>query len=699
MSNDIIELDQQTYLAIPYDQRKQAQESLGQLANGLNAAGFDPDNGLWFAKVGTPISKVKPWLPNPNQFRQPTHQDPTLELASVLQSAGLVLNDLPIFDGAIHRVPTVDDKSGKKSGVYAAYNDGHPSGWYQDHRNHSEPQKWHASFEQSDPVAKLHIKAHQANQRSLREITEHKRYTHHAKRSAQAFQLMQPAATNHPYLTRKGVQAFPSVSQDKKGRLVIPLMDNNQQIHSMQRISGNGFKSLKKGAQKSGHFFVVGVKPLTNGEPILYAEGYSTAASIAQGTGRSVVMTVDAGNMPKVAVKLKQHYPESQHLFLADDDHKNKTNKGLEKAREAAAITNGHWLSPSFIIDEREHGMTDFNDLHVSRGVAVVKHQIDEFIIRCWPEISHNNQPQEQSLESHQDISQQTYSANINSIEHTQTNDGVVEQNKQTHESSNSAPLPWLASLNKFKNDVNQETTDIGHSVNTSVTSMDKTESNDKKTEDRNKLPELIKQKYIEIQNKYYFSDRPQTLAFIDKGNKLQTQSVQTKVIKDLLEIASSRNWNEIKLTGSNSFKREAWYHAKLQGITVNGYQPDQHDLARHAGHQKQLTVSQANRTKTASSQEADRSSLAITTQTESKKKAFNEIEAIKEAKEFSNNLNPPSQKLFMTRVKKWIQERVPKYKAPDQQFENPKFQKTQVNQSEVPKPIKEQQYEHELER
>ncbi|MBE8167670.1 MAG: hypothetical protein HAW66_04845 [Shewanella sp.] len=385
MSDDNPVLEQQTYLAVPYDKKEQAQQSLGQLANGLNAAGFDSDNGLWFAKIGTPISKVEPWLPNPNQFRQPTHQDPTLELASVLESAGLVLNDAPIFDGAIHRVSTVDDKSGKKSGVYAAYNDGHPSGWYQDHRNHSEPQKWHASFEQSDPIAKLHLKAHQANQRSLREITEHKRYAHHAKRSAQAFNLMQPATTNHPYLTRKDVQVFPDVGQDKKGRLVVPLMDENNKVHSLQRISGNGFKSLKKGAQKSDHFFVVGFKPLTNGEPILYAEGYSTAASIAEATGRSVVMTVDAGNMPKVAAKLKQHYPESQHLFLADDDHKNKMNKGLDKAREAAEITDGHWLTPSFIVDEREHGMTDFNDLHVSRGLNVVKSQIDEFMERCTP--------------------------------------------------------------------------------------------------------------------------------------------------------------------------------------------------------------------------------------------------------------------------------------------------------------------------
>ena len=333
---------------------------------------------MWYAKAGTLLSKVEPWLPNPNLFTQPTHQDPTLEFAAVLDSAGLVLNELPIFDGKVHRVKTMDDKSGQKSGAYAAYGDGNPNAWYQDHRNHPETQNWHASYQQTDPLAKLHIKAQQANQRNLREITESKRYQHYAHRCDQAFQLMPPAKSDQPYLKRKGVQAFPDVCQDKKGRLVVPLMDEHHRIHSLQRINGNGFKSLKKGAQKSGHFFVVGVKPITNGEPILYAEGYSTAASIAEATGRSVVMTVDAGNMPKVAAKLKQQYPESQHLFLADDDRKNKVNKGLDKAREAAEITNGHWLSPRFISDQIDYGMTDFNDLHVSSGAKVVNKQIED---------------------------------------------------------------------------------------------------------------------------------------------------------------------------------------------------------------------------------------------------------------------------------------------------------------------------------
>ena len=383
--NDETTLEQQTYLAIPFEQKDQAKATVGKLADGSNALTYDKQQGLWFAKAGTVVAKIEPWLPKPEQFDTPTHQDPTLELAQILEASGFVLHEAPIFDGQKHRVATQDDKRGQKSAVYCAYSDGHPAGWYQDHRTHSEPKKWAASFTQSDPQAKLHIKAHQINRKIQREIATTKRYQHYANRCSQAFQLMPPAKINHPYLMKKDVQVFPNVMQDKKGRLVIPLMNENHQVHSLQRISPNGFKCLKKGAQKTGHFFVVGYKPLKDGEPILYAEGYATAASIAQATNRNVVMTVDAGNMPKVAEKLKARYPTSHHLFLADDDRNNKVNKGLEKAQQAANLTRGSWLSPNFIQEQIEVGLTDFNDLHMSSGLGVVQRQIEYKLKACCP--------------------------------------------------------------------------------------------------------------------------------------------------------------------------------------------------------------------------------------------------------------------------------------------------------------------------
>ena len=580
--NNIEVIEYKTYLAVPYEKRQQAKRALGQLADGTNAIGFDRDKNLWFVKAGTPVEKVKSWQPYPQQFSSPSNRDPVTEFAMQMQAAGLQLAEPPILDGKVHRVKTLEDKSGQRSGAYAGYDDGHPTGWYQDHRNHSEPQKWSASFQQTEPLAKLHIKAHLANREFQRQQQESIKYQHHAKRCAQVFQLLPIANADHPYLKLKDVRVFPDVGQDKQGRLVIPLMDENHKIHSLQRISSNGFKCLKKGAQKSGHFFVVGDKPLQNGEPILYAEGYATAASIAEATNRSVVMTVDAGNMPKVAAKLSQHYPDSPHLFLADDDRNNAINKGVEKAKQAARLTNGHWLTPNFIADQIAYGMTDFNDLAISSGNASVQKQIETYIEQCWP--------QQQSKRPEQ------LSTPLNSVQ------------------------PYSVKP---------------------------------QTPDKPVMPLSIKH-YTHVENRYYFAKPPRQLAFIDKGNKLQTRLVNTQVINDLLAISKQRHWSDIKLSGSKAFKREAWFQAQSQGITTRGYRPDEKDRLRLA----QFKQSQSQQPKT----------------------------PLQAAQEFCQHLEPQAQQQFMSKVKQKLRQAFPK-------------SQTQVKSPEsCIQPARETNYEQQLE-
>ena len=58
----------------------------------------------------------------------------------------------------------------------------------------------------------------------------------------------------------------------------------------------------------------------------------------------------------------------------------------------------------------------------------------------------------------------------------------------------------------------------------------------------------------------------------------------------DLITIAEHRGWHNIKLKGSQNFKREAWYQAKLKGLEVTGYQPQSRD---HQHLEQQLAKSQ----------------------------------------------------------------------------------------------------------
>ncbi|MFZ3711444.1 hypothetical protein, partial [Salmonella enterica] len=82
-----------------------------------------------------------------------------------------------------------------------------------------------------------------------------------------------------------------------KTELVIPFSYRNRTIRSYPRIPVTGGKVARilKDSEKTGNWFALGTP--RNGQPLLFAEGYATAASLHDATGLPVLMTVDAGNM------------------------------------------------------------------------------------------------------------------------------------------------------------------------------------------------------------------------------------------------------------------------------------------------------------------------------------------------------------------------------------------------------------------
>jgi hypothetical protein len=85
-------------------------------------------------------------------------------------------------------------------------------------------------------------------------------------------------------------------------------------------------------------------------------------------------------------------------------------------------------------------------------------------------------------------------------------------------------------------------------------------------------VPDEIRERFIGIGPKYYFPDG--AAAFTDHGAKLTTRSENTEVIRSLIAIAQAREWDDIKVTGTERFRKEAWFAARLVGIEVRGYKP-----------------------------------------------------------------------------------------------------------------------------
>ncbi|ERH63794.1 hypothetical protein N172_20400 [Pantoea dispersa EGD-AAK13] len=364
--------DYPVWLAVMPDQRDAARADAGLHPDGGRAIMWDKKAQLWYARPGADLSRLQKWLPD-RSIRSSGGGDPQEEFLAALTSAGLVIDGLPVMNGRRQRVPVVEGKKGNRDGVYRGFLDGvRPGGWYINyHRaeNDKDVTNWKGSGREgkADPVARLHIKA---AMQQARDDAARKQAALYARQtaSAKALYARLPAADpTHAYLVRKGITVADDVRQTRNGALVVPFYDVNGGFRTLQYIPPDGEKYLYKDAPKSGHFRVEGGR-LTNGEPILYAEGYATARSLYMVTGRPVVMTIDAGNMETVASVLKARYPDSPHLFMADVDHAKERNKGVLSANRAAAATGGAALLPDLTAAEIERGFTDYNDLHQSRG-------------------------------------------------------------------------------------------------------------------------------------------------------------------------------------------------------------------------------------------------------------------------------------------------------------------------------------------
>ncbi|ECR8559888.1 hypothetical protein F2E05_23340 [Salmonella enterica] len=623
-----------TVLIVSFEERNEAKKAAGKLENGENALGFDEEAKHWFAKPGADLSKLSKWLPDQHKGNPVQDNNPAAEFGATLAEAGFELDGLPVMDGKMHRVRTADDKKGEKTGVYAGYLDGVPAGWYQDHRIHDQPVKWVSTGQQVDAEAQAHLRAIAAQNRIDRENALQQQYAHNARRAGQVYNAMPVADGSQEYLVKKGVKAFPGVKTDKKNRVVIPLVNEEGEVRTLQRISANGFKSLKKNGQKTGNFFVVGGE-LKNGEPVLYAEGYSTAASISEATNRPVVMTVDAGNLPKVADKLKDKYPDSLHVVLGDDDRKNAVNKGMAKAEEAAIIANGVFTVPAFTAEEKERGLTDFNDLHQSRGLDAVRDQVEGIItehthkaetmadkeheaINTGPVITEN-------FEREMDAALNVNHSSIDLEPYQSEEDEYAEYMDQYYGEQNAAPVPVAAAEqnddveNSIEPHIEQEKAqtaddDVRAWLSSSRVSTADMLAEDDEREGRKReefkqvepdaeepvfkrqpqdqdyfedssykpvVPDRVAKSYIEVEGKYYFQNRPDSLAFVDKGAKLQTKLSNSQVAGSMIDIAEARGWTEIQVKGTEDFRREAWLQATARGLTAHGYKPKEEDLAR----------------------------------------------------------------------------------------------------------------------
>lgn len=224
--------------------------------------------------------------------------------------------------------------------------------------------------------------AAQRRQQREAEAADYRRRADQAARDAAALWADAAAVQTPeqaPYLQRKGVQGH-GVRCLPDGTLLVPMRDLAGELQNLQRIAparpagGGPDKRFLPGGRKSGLCHVIGQ---AEGAPVLLlAEGYATAATLHEATGRPVVVCFDAGNLRHVAEALRQQWPALPLLVCGDDDQATHqrigNNPGRDKAATAVRVARaGSGLAAAVFPVGLQGGGSDFNDLAAQAGGGI----------------------------------------------------------------------------------------------------------------------------------------------------------------------------------------------------------------------------------------------------------------------------------------------------------------------------------------
>lgn len=410
------------------------------------------------------------------------------------------------------------------------------------------------------------------------------------------------ATMSHPYLIAKGITdpnciwGLKQNNYKDNQNLVIP-MYQNKEIVSLQFINQNGQKHYLGNGQKMGSYSLIGdTKKLSEG--FYMAEGFATAASIYEATGKPVLVTFDAGNLVHVAENLKPHYPDTQITIAADND---PDNKGMKKATEAANILgeNARILCPQFTEEQiqryqQQHSKlpSDFNDLHELEGLDHLKNLFNKETIPIMENPTKNTeQAADQaaflvSEETEKPSNTKASKQIVNSIEPDMKRlqeqkpvSAEVSEAVEPPPNSDSGSPPQQEEPEAIPNNQPQKVQQAESTVSEPIVPLDKEGLKKLITDLNYKMPPAgLERRYLVANGQYLSADNATTVLFEDKGKKLSTARTDTQIAQDMLEVAKTKGWEAIKLSGTKEFKQMMYVLAESQGIKTSGYKPTEAD-------------------------------------------------------------------------------------------------------------------------
>jgi phage/plasmid primase-like uncharacterized protein len=282
---------------------------------------------------------------------------PDVQVIDAMLRAGINPPQNIIMDGKIRRFRSDQNKK-DESGWYVIFSDGEIAAGAFGCWRLGLTQTWKADVGRELKTYEIMaIAKRQTEAKAQREIAQERKHEIASSTVSVIWEQAGAAWPEHEYLQRKGVEPH-GIRATGDGRLIVPMYSSDGELTSLQYISGDGEKKYHAGGRVKGAFFVLGDMQVDG--QLYIAEGYATAATITEETGKPCVVAFSAGNLVDVTGAMRERYPLRQIVIVADND---KSGVGKNYADQAAAKHKARVIMPP--------AEGDVNDFRAAGGDVV----------------------------------------------------------------------------------------------------------------------------------------------------------------------------------------------------------------------------------------------------------------------------------------------------------------------------------------
>lgn len=310
--------------------------------------------------------------------QSPTPIDKYTQFLNAVTDAGIVPPTDVQFDGKLHRFCS-SGKNGN-NGWYVLFDGLVSAGSFGCWRL-GISQNFKADIgRELSPVESMNCAKRFAEAKAMREAEQSAKHESAAITAQTIWDSRHAASAEHPYLMRKGI-APNGVGIATDGRLICPIYIDAE-LTSIQYIAADGNKMFLKGGQIGGGWWHLGDLSL---DTIYIAEGFATAASIYEATGKPCVIAYSATNLSAVAKSVRALLGPLRSICIVGDNDESGT--GEREGKKAADIIDAKFiLSP---IGDANDYVQSGGDLNLLLNPPIVNNNYlipaDEFCLSQAP--------------------------------------------------------------------------------------------------------------------------------------------------------------------------------------------------------------------------------------------------------------------------------------------------------------------------